>query len=154
MNSEIAESEQKQKNDNENANEKNDGSKGKGKGQQKGNNDGKSRRPNPCKTHDGQHDWRNCPNNPRSKKFKGSNNSSKGDKAKTNVDKKTTIKGKSKQEAHFVCKQVIFQLKADTINYYDPLEDSESEKGSDNQSVISANFYVTPMTMKNTMEQY
>ncbi len=48
MNREIPESEQKQKNSNENANEKSDGSKGKGKGQQKGNNDSKSREPNPC----------------------------------------------------------------------------------------------------------
>jgi hypothetical protein len=49
MNREIAESEQKQKNGNENGNEKSNCSKGKGKGQLKGNNDGKSREPNPCK---------------------------------------------------------------------------------------------------------
>jgi hypothetical protein len=59
MNKEIAEPGQKQKNNNENANEKSNDSKGKGKGQQKGNNDGKSREPNPCKTHDSQHNWRN-----------------------------------------------------------------------------------------------
>jgi hypothetical protein len=29
----------------------------------------------------------------------------------------------------------------DRINYYDPLEDSEGDKRSDNQSVISADFY-------------
>jgi hypothetical protein len=139
MSQEIAELEQKQKNNNENVNEKSNGSKG--KGQQKGINDGMSREPNPCKTHDGQHDWCNCPNSPCSKKFKGNNDSSKGDKAKTNGDKKTTIKGKSNQEAHFIREQVTLQPKADTINYYDPIEDSESDKGSDNQSVISADFY-------------
>jgi hypothetical protein len=102
MNRKIAELEQKQKNSNENANEKSDGPKGKGNKQQKGNNDGKLREPNPCKTHNGQHDWRNCPNNPRSKKFKGNNKSSKGDKAKSNDDKMMTFKGKSNQEAHFI----------------------------------------------------
>ncbi len=71
MNREIAELEQKQKNNNENASVKSDGSKGNCKGQQKGNNNDKSRELNPCKTHDGQHDWHNCPNNPCSKKFKG-----------------------------------------------------------------------------------
>jgi hypothetical protein len=93
MNREIAESEQMQKNSNENANEKSGGSKGKGKGQQKGNKDGKSREPNPCKTHDGQHNWRDCPNNPCSNNFKGKNNSSKGDKAKSDSDKKMAFKG-------------------------------------------------------------
>ncbi len=34
-----------------------------------------------------------------------------------------------------------FQPKADTINYYDPVENSESDKESDNQLVISADFY-------------
>jgi hypothetical protein len=141
MNREIAELGQNQKNNNANANEKSDGSKGKGKGQQNGNNNGKSREPNPCKTHDGQHDLCNCPNNLCSKKFKGNNNSSKAEKAKTDDDKKTTIKGKYNQKAHFICEQDTFQPKADTVNYYDPLEDSESDKGSHNQSVISAGFY-------------
>ncbi len=52
-----------------------------------------------------------------------------------------TFKGKSNQEAHFIWEQVTFQPQADTINYYDPLENSESDKESDNQSVISAYFY-------------
>jgi hypothetical protein len=115
MNREIAESEQKQKNGNENASEKSNGSKGKGKGQQKCNNDGKTIEPNPCKTHNGQHDWRDCPNNPCPKKFKGNNDSSKGDKAKSDGNKKTTFKGKSNQKAHFIQEQVTFQPKADTI---------------------------------------
>jgi hypothetical protein len=103
------------------ANEKRDGSKGKGKGQQKSNNNSKSREPNPCKTHDGQHDWCDCPKNPCSKNFKWNSNNSKGDKAKSDGDKKMTFKGKSNQEAHFIQGQVTFQPKADTINYYDPL---------------------------------
>jgi hypothetical protein len=52
-----------------------------------------------------------------------------------------TIKEKSNQEAHFTHEPVSFQPKADTFHYYDPLEDSESDKGSDNQFVISADFY-------------
>jgi hypothetical protein len=141
MKREIAESEQKQKNSKKNANEKSKVSKGKGKGQQKGNNNGKSRESNQYMTHDGQHDWRNCPNNPCSKKFKGNNNNSKNDKAKSDGDMKMTIKGKSNQEAHFIQEQVTFQPKVDTINYHDPLENSESDKERDNQSMISAEYY-------------
>jgi hypothetical protein len=153
INREIAESERKQRNSNKNVNEKSDGSKGKGKGQQKGNNNGKSREPNSCKTHNGQHDWCNCPNNPCFEKFKG-NKCSKGDKAKSDSDTKTTFKGKSSQEAHFIQEQVTFQPKADTINYYDPLENSESDREvtiSQRSQQISTS---TPMMMKNTMEQY
>jgi hypothetical protein len=47
----------KQKNNNDKANEKSNGSKSEGIGQQKGNNnDGKSKKPIPSTTHDGQHD--------------------------------------------------------------------------------------------------
>ena len=45
------------------------------------------------------------------------------------------------QEAYFIQEQVTLQPKVDTINYFDPLEDSESDKGSDIQLVISIDFY-------------
>ncbi len=102
MNREITESEQKQKNSNENVNKKSNGSKGKGKGHWKGNNDGKSKEPNPCKIHNGQNDWCNCPNNPCSKTFKGNNDSNKGDKAKSDRSRRQISRGKSNHEAHFI----------------------------------------------------
>jgi hypothetical protein len=102
INREIAVLESKQKSGNENANEKNNGSKCKDIGQQKGNNGSKSREPSHCKTHEGQDDRRDCPNNPRSKKFNGNNDNSKGDKAKSDGAKKMTFKGTSIQEAHFI----------------------------------------------------
>ena len=43
------------------------------------NNESKSK-PNPCKTHDGAHDWKNCPDNPYNKnKIKGESNGTKGE---------------------------------------------------------------------------
>ena len=79
-----------------------------------------------------------CPNNPCSIRFKGNNDSSKGDKAKSDGDKQMTFKRTSNQEAHFIQEQVTFQPKADTINYKTLWR---IHKESDNQSVISEDLY-------------
>jgi len=59
-------------------------------------------KPNPCKKHDGAHDWKNCPDNPYSKK-NGTKGESKGDTKGKKELHSTQSTNKSTKKTPEVC---------------------------------------------------
>ncbi len=82
-----------------NQNSKKSNNKPNGEASQGSNNQQKS---NPCRIHEGKHDWSECPNNKFSKNFKGNNGGKPINIEGAETKKKTSFKKKSKDKAHFI----------------------------------------------------
>jgi hypothetical protein len=91
---------------------------------------GSNQKKNPCKIHEGKHDWSKCLNT-FSKNFKGNNGGKPINIEGAKTKKKTSFKEKSKDKAHFIQEEA----KSGEGNYYDPL------LNKDNHMVNSANFH-------------